>query len=713
MAELIYRNVKNLPAVESKDVLNESDALIVVQDTTTKQASFADVRDAIRDAVVDYIDLGPEDVGADPVGSADAALTAAKNYADGKISDLNTALSKEITDNATAIQDLSTNVTNNYVKKTDTIGKATADADGNVITDTYATKEENEKSLADAKEYTDTEITNLIGTAPETLNTLGEIAEALNGDAGIVNTIISQIPTKVSQLNNDTGFITKNADITGTAAKATADADGNVITDTYATKEENGKSLADAKEYTDTEITNLKDGVSEDMNTLAKIAKAVKANADYIANDTDTKVTNTLNTTTKAYVTGTTFDETNTGTQVFDTGVYLDEEAGTLTASKFKGNLEGNANTATKLQTESTISLSGAITGSGAFDGSGNLNIETLVSHSHPYLPLAGGDMTGTISTSKTTGTYLAGNQGEAIINSTADAGSYTMLAKMNSTNGYFTMGMDGANFRLQYTRKSIIDAEINTVSKTLKLLDESGNASFPNILDALIFRGAHYSNSTRFADESFFAGEALETNDLIILDASTRKWFKSTTARTYAGVAMIATANAKCSSGSTVEANVGMCCTVTAATVGSLAAKNLVLIQGTLGDDGISFTTDGTITNTRVEGKEYIRAGYLQSATSIFLSGTNPQILTWGSGGGGSIDPETLEKLVTTDAEQTITGSKTFSGTSYVTGKMQQSGTFTDYTTYRFRNTAMGTSSTPTTDATYGGSGSIYIQYS
>ena len=714
MAELIFRNVKNLPAVESKDDLNDSDALIVVQDTTTKQATFGDIRDAIRDAVADYIDLGPEDVGADPIGSADAALTAAKNYADGKISDLNTALSKEITDNATAIQDLSTNVTNNYVKKTDTIGKATADADGNVITDTYATKEENEKSLADAKEYTDTEITNLIGTAPETLNTLGEIAEALNGDAGIVNTIISQIPTKVSQLNNDTGFITKNADITGTAAKATADADGNVITDTYATKEENEKSLADAKEYTDTEITNLKDGVSEDMNTLAKIAKAVKANADYIANDTDTNVTNTLNTTTKAYVTGTTSDTTNTGTQVFDTGVYLDEEAGTLTASKFKGNLEGNANTATKLQTESTISLSGAITGSGAFDGSGNLNIETLVSHTHPYLPLAGGGMTGTINSSKTTATLLDGNQGAAIINSTASAGSYTMLAKMNSTNGYFTMGTYQNKYLLQYTAKSTVDAETNSVTYSATLLDESGYATFPGTVYASAFAGRLYINNgnTRFINNQFTAGEALAANDLIILDASTGTWFKSTTARTYVGVAMIATANITYASGATVYANVGMQCPVTAATVGNLAANNLVLIQGTLGDDGVSFTTDGTITNTRIEGKEYIRAGYLQASTSIIFSGTNPQILGGGSG-GGSIDPETLEKLVTTDAEQTITGSKTFSGTNYVTGKMQQSGAFTDYSTYRFRNTAMGTSSTPTTDATYGGSGSIYIQYS
>ena len=42
----------------------------------------------------------------------------------------------------------------------------------------------------------------------------------------------------------------------------------------------------------------------------------------------DTKVTNTLATTTKAYVTGTTSGSTNTGTQVFDTNVYLDSVAG-------------------------------------------------------------------------------------------------------------------------------------------------------------------------------------------------------------------------------------------------------------------------------------------------------------------------------------------------------------------------------------------------
>ncbi|MCD7811972.1 MAG: hypothetical protein LUG91_09045 [Ruminococcus sp.] len=70
--------------------------------------------------------------------------------------------------------------------------------------------------------------------------------------------------------------------------------------------------------------------------------------------DTDTKVTNTLEKTTKAYVTGTTSSTTNTGTQVFDTGVYLDAEAGMLTAETFKGALVGNADTATSATTATT-----------------------------------------------------------------------------------------------------------------------------------------------------------------------------------------------------------------------------------------------------------------------------------------------------------------------------------------------------------------------
>ena len=58
--------------------------------------------------------------------------------------------------------------------------------------------------------------------------------------------------------------------------------------------------------------------------------------------DDNTKVTNTLNTTTKAYITGTTSSTTNTGTQIFDTGVYLDTTAGMLSAGSFKGGHQYN-----------------------------------------------------------------------------------------------------------------------------------------------------------------------------------------------------------------------------------------------------------------------------------------------------------------------------------------------------------------------------------
>lgn len=57
-----------------------------------------------------------------------------------------------------------------------------------------------------------------------------------------------------------------------------------------------------------------------------------------------------------------------------------------LTAETFKGKLTGNADTATKLKTARTISLTGDVSGSVSFDGSSNVSITTTVandSHTH------------------------------------------------------------------------------------------------------------------------------------------------------------------------------------------------------------------------------------------------------------------------------------------------------------------------------------------
>ena len=58
----------------------------------------------------------------------------------------------------------------------------------------------------------------------------------------------------------------------------------------------------------------------------------------------------------------------------------------------------GNSATATKLATARTISLAGSVTGSGTFDGSGNLSITTTTNHTHSYLPLSGGTISGAVN---------------------------------------------------------------------------------------------------------------------------------------------------------------------------------------------------------------------------------------------------------------------------------------------------------------------------
>lgn len=89
------------------------------------------------------------------------------------------------------------------------------------------------------------------------------------------------------------------------------------------------------------------------------------------------------------------------------------------------------------------------------------------------------------INSNLATNTHLAGNQGTAIINSTATAGAYTMLAKMNSTNGYFTQGVYGTYYGLYYTNKSVVDAGTNTINYSLTLLGEDGDSKFPGKVTA------------------------------------------------------------------------------------------------------------------------------------------------------------------------------------------------------------------------------------
>ena len=106
---------------------------------------------------------------------------------------------------------------------------------------------------------------------------------------------------------------------------------------------------------------------------------------------------------------------------------------------------------------------------------------------------------TNQIVSSLTTTTHLAGNQGTAIIHSTAAGTGYNILAKMNSTNGVWTMGSHGQGFHLYYTANTTINAGTNAITKDLLLLNEAGNSTFPGTVSAQGFSLAKSSGDVYY----------------------------------------------------------------------------------------------------------------------------------------------------------------------------------------------------------------------
>lgn len=147
-------------------------------------------------------------------------------------------------------------------------------------------------------------------------------------------------------------------------------------------------------------------------------------------------------------------------------------------------------------------------------DANGNSSFPGTIT-SNGFIGNVTGKLTTTsaINSSINTGTYLDGNTGKAIINSAGTAGSYIMLAKMNSTNGCFTHGTYQDKYLLQYTAKSTIDAETNGVTKAATLLNEAGNTIFPGTVTAPAFTGSlsgNASTATKAAQDS--AGQQIST---------------------------------------------------------------------------------------------------------------------------------------------------------------------------------------------------------
>lgn len=103
-------------------------------------------------------------------------------------------------------------------------------------------------------------------------------------------------------------------------------------------------------------------------------------------------------------------------------------------------------------------------------------------------------DSSGNITLSKSiisglnTGSWLAGNNGTAIINSTSSGSNFNVLARMLAPTGRFIMGQYDGDFFLAYTRNSTIQAGTNYADALAKLLNNNGNTTFPGTVTAVNF---------------------------------------------------------------------------------------------------------------------------------------------------------------------------------------------------------------------------------
>ena len=213
-------------------------------------------------------------------------------------------------------------------------------------------------NLAAAKTYADSKIAALVDSAPETLDTLNELAAALGDDPNFATTITTELGNKASKSHTH---------------PAATDTSNGFMTSTMVTKL-NGIDYS-ANYYTHP-ITSGNKHIPSGGSSGQFLGWSADGTAQWVANpNTDNKVQTSADTaTTKLYVTGAT-GATTAGLK-YNTGIYFDATTGALTAGSFNGKATSastadtatTATTAGKVANALTIQLNGF--SQGAWNGS-------------------------------------------------------------------------------------------------------------------------------------------------------------------------------------------------------------------------------------------------------------------------------------------------------------------------------------------------------
>ena len=361
---------------------------------------------------------------------------------------------------------------------------------------------------------TDTKVTTTL--APTTKAYISGTTNSATSTGTLVFDTGVYLDTTAGMLTATTfkGALSGNAD---SSTKATNDSLNNPITDYVKSLSVNGRTVTITKGdgTTSTITTQDNDHIYNDFTGATSTAggknglvpapavgqqgKFLKADGTWATpTDTNNKVTNTLNTAAKAYLTGTTTATTNTGTQVFDTGVYLTENPGELHADKFVGAVSGNAETATSATKATNDAKDQAITG----------YVRGLSVAGRVITYTKGDGTTGTITTQDTNSTYDV----FAAATESAAGGKGLVPAPAKGDQAKF-LRADGTWQVPNNTWRGIQDNLTSTAT------DQSLSANQGKILKDLVDSKAPASHTHKYAGSASAGGSA---NSAVKLDTAT-----------------------------------------------------------------------------------------------------------------------------------------------------------------------------------------------
>ena len=236
-------------------------------------------------------------------------------------------------------------------------------------------------ALTSAKSYTDQKVSGLINGAPETADTLKELADLISENEDAVDLLNAAIGSKAEK--TDLTAHTGNGDIHVTATQKT----NWTAAYTHSTT-----AHAPSNAERNTIVGIQKNGADLTPDSSRKVNVTVPTKVSELTNDsgfktTDNNTTYTLAANGVSQTNGSaairlTAGGSGSGNQdlkIKGAGIatVTTDASGVLVVTvNAPSNVSGNAGTATKLQTERTIAISGGATGTAtAFDGSKNISI--------------------------------------------------------------------------------------------------------------------------------------------------------------------------------------------------------------------------------------------------------------------------------------------------------------------------------------------------